>query len=181
MTDTKGSYAHGTLPGLAQLFKEVNSVGDIQKEIKEALEKATPGPWIRMGARVYPRESNRYAEDEICWGNSIPNAHLFANAPTWILHQQELIEQLRTEILDQRKLFHDNAYRLAKLSEDAYIRELRDQVEQQAEENKQLKEALEFYADEYNYIPVDDYFPSIDKDRGERAKEALSSIGGKHE
>jgi hypothetical protein len=37
MTD-KGSYARGTLTGLAQLFKEVNSVGDIQKEIASVEE-----------------------------------------------------------------------------------------------------------------------------------------------
>jgi hypothetical protein len=69
---------------------------DIQKEIKEALAAATSGPWIVQDAEMSGEYLKRVTNRSGDIGRFIlrEDAHLIANAPTWLLHQQELIEQL---------------------------------------------------------------------------------------
>lgn len=55
-----------------------------------------------------------------------------------------------------------------------YARAAMGTIEQQREEIKRLREALEWYADESNYEFEDDEHNALDEDRGLRAKAALS-------
>lgn len=72
-------------------------------EIKTALSLATPGPWAILDKYVV---QHKYDKDDlsitVCKMNTHigheEDAHLIANAPTWLLHQQELIEQLQREL-----------------------------------------------------------------------------------
>jgi hypothetical protein len=67
------------------------------QQIEEALCKASPGPWQHIGLRIYPIEGRPYATNEICVANRLPNAKLIANAPEWLLWQNDTIKRLTEE------------------------------------------------------------------------------------
>jgi hypothetical protein len=172
MTD-KGSYAHGTLPGLAQLFKEVNSVGDIQKEI------------------VSPEKFERslFFQSPIPVGWAVKQFKL----------QQELIEQLNVTIenleqsLEDREPYYAQEYAKAKVTieqKDAEIERLQkaamywnNRVDKDTqwiisadEENKILREALEQIT-RYRYGSALVYVTHI-KGIAEQALSQLTPIKG---
>jgi hypothetical protein len=88
----------------------------IQKEIKEALQART-------------QEAYRGVQ---YWKNA--DIYLAINAPTWLLHQQELIELKDAEIAQLKDQRNRAIAELGKTMEDAEIIE---------KENKQLREQLE--------------------------------------
>jgi hypothetical protein len=158
----------------------------IQKEIKEALEKVSPSPWSwrrkkrekneedgfylgdlnhwfddRNGLTVLDVHNNKHGMPEISAWNE-RDARLIANAPTWLLHQQELIEQLQQQIGEGANLVLEGM---------VLIEVLEKKLEHQAEENKRLREALEWYADHRNHPPFWVH------DGGEKARQALSQLG----
>ncbi|KIL42099.1 hypothetical protein SD70_02645 [Gordoniibacillus kamchatkensis] len=71
------------------------------QEIREALQKATPGPWYAYGTEVFV-ESGAICKlwgerpgGEFKFDNYENNAHLIANAPEWLKWQNEKIESLQ--------------------------------------------------------------------------------------
>jgi len=83
-------------------------------EIREALEKATPGPWeyeMWQGmADVYPTSGKRvpicqlWTKTEEPMENGDNNAHLIANAPEWL---RFLLSELEREREENRKLMEE--------------------------------------------------------------------------
>jgi hypothetical protein len=114
---------------------------DIQKEIKEALEKATPGPWKSEGG-TFERGDKRpsvityFDTDHGEWfihGDIADkdDAHLIANAPTWLSHLLELIEQL------QEREFNHYPITIAELESRIFAQQ--DLLEQKDAEIEQLR------------------------------------------
>lgn len=93
----------------------------MKEQIKQALDKATPGPWERMNGRdIFTKNgaTNREGvtadtndgwhiadclvgwtnvdgeECELSWDERQANANLIANSPTWLRWQNERIEDL---------------------------------------------------------------------------------------
>jgi hypothetical protein len=138
---------------------------DIQKEIKEALEKATPGPWIISPDKC----ANGLIDIHARYGLTAQtdhedNAHLIANAPTWLLHQQKLIEQLKEELM-------------RKVEGHTYTAQL---FSEQMQKNKRLRETLE----QILKTPQGEWQATTGQGHAEClkiARTALSSIGGTHE
>jgi chromosome segregation ATPase len=135
---------------------------DIQKDIKEALENKMS----ILKQRIEIRKDQEYWHDE---EERLKAFHerleIYEEVEMWLLHQQELIDQLQGEIKEAledrdkfRQMFHeaakDFANALAQVNQkDAEIKRLRVQWElgaslrlendQQAEEIWKLREALE--------------------------------------
>lgn len=82
----------------------------MKDEIKKALEQATPGPW-KSDTHIAGAHVTAIAQVAFCGENMVAssnpgerqridkkqcmaNAHLIANAPTWLRWQNERIEQL---------------------------------------------------------------------------------------
>jgi hypothetical protein len=152
-------------------------------EIREALEKATPGPWYMSKLAKGYLMANcgcstkdiatfiEYNEDGSVhvefdnWGN---NAHLIANAPEWLGF---LLDEL-----DKRdECTKENPCReCLKMSVDGYkeiVRELEDENRKLRKERDKLIEVLRHYADRRNHPPFWLY------DDGQRARDILKEIG----
>lgn len=131
------------------------------KAIKKALAEATQGPWevtmedaeereycppVYLPTVIHSSGKQIINYEGVNWElpECIPNAHLIANAPTWL-----------TLLLAEH-----------------------DTLQQQ---NKQLIEALEFYADDstYDIAHLEKHgYIIIDSDGGAKAKLALQQIQG---
>jgi hypothetical protein len=84
------------------------------KEIKEALEKATPAPWEYQKGH-YGRNhlvSQGETGNVVCMGKTFEKTesdfHLIANAPEWLRYQQEVIEEQRKALEFYAKGEHIN-------------------------------------------------------------------------
>ena len=80
----------------------------------------------------------------------------------WLIKQAERVKELEEENRIQMSETHKNL----------------DKVIYLDKKNKRYKQALEFYADRGNYEPIDgiflsDYQNKVDKDGGEKARQAL--------
>lgn len=91
--------------------------------LQVALTQISPGPWDRIGLRVYLAGERPYADAEIGVANRMPDAHLIANSPTWLQQSITLLEQQQREI--QR------------------LREALEQVANQPTQNRNYSVALE--------------------------------------
>jgi hypothetical protein len=172
----------------------------IQKEIKEALERAHVPYSIDedngdlLGADGRTIADFWYHEEDV---------HLVVSAPTWLLHQQELIEKLQKE-LELTKFGTSNLEHNRRLLSEEIVQKdveieqihnmLTEQIEnkkasfkhsqQQAEDIRKLREALEWYADEKNWQlgvtitmgSAHPYHEPIKSDKGERACHVLSQL-----
>lgn len=70
----------------------------MKEKIREALDKATPGPWNKEGVEVWRRGTGYNVSEDahiwICDAFDGDNAHLIANSPTFLNWSLERIEQL---------------------------------------------------------------------------------------
>jgi hypothetical protein len=140
------------------------------QEIREALQKATPGPWnalpdaVRVGygtndwiCQMY-EVSAVHAKD---FENAKNNAHLIANAPEWLKWQNEQIETLQQQ-LDAAKQENERKDELISIlkeeagQDEAFIQMLQQRL-------KQAEDVLAWYGDG-------------SEDGGERARTTLSLI-----
>lgn len=136
---------------------------DLIQEVREALAKATPGPWesyiewsdspivFQEGAPGDKWVCQLWYKDEEVMDNGVNNAHLIANAPTWL---QQLTDRL-----------------------EAAERELDEAVK-----------ALEWYGNHKNYeqdvvecdisSPIDVYYesPNVLEDAGALARTVIQTI-----
>jgi len=162
-------------------------MSDKIQEIKEVLLKATPGPWEayvhNSGAKVSAKGAS--ADNWICqlWYKSEEpmenyegNAHFIAKAPEYITYLLQEIERKEQESKRWEKAFcnADKQY----LKQEKLAAQFRKENERLRMEIERKDEALRFYADEENYkvaITETDWGPivAIDKDGGQRAREAL--------
>lgn len=84
------------------------------EQIKEALEKATPGPWsmndmdMEYSNEVFINPTG-WEYVEIAGGMRLADAHLIANTPTYIRYLLEELEKADKEIAKYHKL-HDEGY-----------------------------------------------------------------------
>jgi DNA repair exonuclease SbcCD ATPase subunit len=168
-------------------------------EIREALEKATPGPWhmskLSAGYLVDDRGKDitvfiEYNEDgsvHMEFENWQNNARLIANAPEWLGFLLDELERLEREYAEERgkenrKLREERDEARSK-AEEAWkeIDSLEDQllssqqeIEQLREERDKLIEGLQWYADEIKYMN----WPSeLWINQGQRARDILKEIG----
>lgn len=149
-----------------------------QKEIKEALEKATPGPWKGKHAITpYITVSAGVVDEVIATVSKRNDLQLLSNAPTWLLHQQELIEQKDAEI---ERL---NAARIGVTkTKTLIINSLHETKAHQAEEIRKLREALEYIANQHVSDEVEDWIEHVSIEATildcvqERARSALSQL-----
>lgn len=183
----------------------------IQKDIKDALatirDKWLVWKYPQGGFEIFEEESRAiilttFPTD----ANGRFDGSIIAKFPTWLLHQQEVIEQLQESV----RYWQDDAKRLEGISirkeafitsigkeleqKDAEIKKLNEilngyeivsdlyasKIEQQAEENKRLKETLEWYAGDQSWGTFEEAGLFIG-DGGDRARTTLSSIGGKND
>lgn len=141
-------------------------MNDTIKQIKEALNKSMPSPWIiweRSDSIQVVQAQGKYSVAEMdggTWEMWQANAHLIANAPTWLQWAVEEIQFWRSvEKVQARK------------------------ISTLESEHTAMKEALEWYAYKPNYSSKStdpDYpyqrTPLVYDDGGERARSALSSL-----
>jgi len=106
-------------------------------EIREALEKATPGPWF-LSENGFSRKRNcptvyaideelryiAFCDDRFNFTEETPNlfnAHLIANAPEWLrflLNELELVNRERDKLIEGlRKLAKTNAENIKEIRE----------------------------------------------------------------
>ena len=118
-------------------------------EIREALEKATPGPWTKFENRIYGK-AQPAVEPIICefyeeeTEHDRNNAHLIANAPEWLRFLLDELERLEREY---------------------------------AEEREKMIKALKFYANEDNWRSTRFVVGRAEADSGQTAQDVLKKIG----
>jgi hypothetical protein len=73
-------------------------------EIKEALSKATPGPWTIMDGRIFGKSNtaidpliHEFAPDA---PREARNAHLIANAPQWLASLVSQVEEMQKTLVE---------------------------------------------------------------------------------
>lgn len=71
---------------------------DLISEVRASLQAATPGPWNKINESVYDAQSYEpicqlYGKAEIDFENCENNAHLVANAPTWLQQLTDRMEE----------------------------------------------------------------------------------------
>lgn len=93
-------------------------------EIREALEKATPGPWNVEGKEIWKRAGWYFGDNlhvYICDADNPANAHLIANAPEWLrflLDELERVNRERDQLIEGlRKLAKTNAENISEIRE----------------------------------------------------------------
>lgn len=142
-------------------------------EIKEALEKATPGQWIAEEhgwdnpAVLLAYEGDKVTQQiaEFGFKNETADAHLIASTPTYIRYLLDELEKANKEVE-----FWKQAAETQKYNNLAILRE-----------HTAMKEALEWYADHENHATQFGAFglqapPEVLADQGNRATEALSTL-----
>lgn len=164
--------------------------------IKKSLLLATPAPWIYQQG-CYGRKSivhQEYNDDMVCSiaENLDGDGHLIANAPTWLNQLLEALEEKEKKLKQTEE--ESRGYRIAMREEieiSAQVvcerEELIIQNETLQQQQKQLIEALEFYADEEKHRMKHrgkmagyrmDVSTDIAEDNGYKARTALQLIQG---
>ncbi|MGG1638277.1 hypothetical protein [Paenibacillus sp. NRS-1760] len=166
-------------------------------QIKEALEKATPGQWIAEEhgwdnpALLLSYEGDKVSQQiaEFGFQNESADAHLIANAPTWLRYLLDVLEKANNVIVDQNG--HIEGLKVAKEIEienhTQSCFDYQDQIIKKdnemailRNEHTAMKEALKWYADEKNHKEnvVDQWEPVIPiaKDEGKKARAVLASL-----
>lgn len=143
--------------------------------IREALEKATPGPWSKEGCELWHRGESYGGNSPHTYIGDLKmmhevNTHLIANAPTWLKYLLEENERLKIALHTR------NSY-------EKTVTEMQEDIEQLNVENAAIREALEWYADESNYEThiVDEQWEPvcpIAKDEGQLARDTLLDLEG---
>lgn len=101
-------------------------------EIREALEKATQGPWTKFENRIYGK-AQPAVEPIICefyeeeTERDRNNAHLIANAPEWLRFLLSEIEHLEREYAEERAAHNAHVAELCELEKEN--RRLREDIE----------------------------------------------------
>jgi len=170
-------------------------------EIREALEKATPGPW-KLVMDSYDDEKDTYFPwmiinadgEEICdfsGGGDVKleNAHIMTNASEWLWFLLDELERLkRDKLIKLLDMIKDDADRFGELvgidvsetSLEEKGKAFNRKIETLQEERDKLIEGLRWYADAVNYEYRTSYLdqdaPIID-DSGQRARDILKEIG----
>ncbi|MFL1998526.1 hypothetical protein VYF65_004326 [Lysinibacillus irui] len=154
--------------------------------IKERVAKATSGPWLVEESR-YEGRFNAASADEnydlpACL-MGIEDAEFVTHAredvPALVAEVERLSEELTQSNIERMSLVVDKAYEKSQKNE--YIKT----INLVNEENRRLREALKFYANNSNYLiewsdKCDEYMSSVaDNDGGEIARQALG--GEAHE
>lgn len=129
----------------------------LHQQIKEALSKATPGPWKYQkgfyGNRhlVYEVETDNLICAAKTHARTEDNMQLIANAPTWLQQLLDENEQLRTEneaLKASQPTKQDWQQGLALINQaESSLSELKQQLEEEDhiyEEHAAMKEALEW-------------------------------------
>lgn len=155
--------------------------------IKQRTEKATPGPWIVAPEKCGPEGQGVYESDSfgcICEvgdpyprGNNRPQenmefiAHAREDVPTLVVEVERLRKELAQSKINQMDLVVDKA------DEKSQKREYIKTVHLVNEENKRLRKALSYYADEKHYEPYGAFNTGscdITEDEGYIARQALA-------
>lgn len=128
-------------------------------EIKQALVKATPGPWWNESGVIHAKHPELWtpehrAAEHVCTVRSDredEDAHLIANAPEWLRYLIGEVELLRLNAVTEYAP-HD-------------IEQMEELIEIQQQEIERLRKALEWYTDAS--------WTDFEYDNGERARQAL--------
>jgi len=139
-------------------------------EIKEALEKATSGEWIKDKAKH--RDEYGIMSPAAGWLlgtiSKMEDAHLIANTPTYIRYLLDELEKAQEEIT---RLNGKVDYKSTIVG---YSVELIEDLEK---ENAAMKEALEWYGDMEHYTVLPGaQLTGTEKDMGYRARKVLSTL-----
>ena len=139
----------------------IEPINDIDvKEIREALDAATPGPWhMSKLAKGYLMadcgcstkdiatfiEYNEDGSVHVEFDNWENNAHLIANAPEWLGFLLDELERLEREYAEERAAHNAHVAQLCRAEEDnrkrfVIIAELVSQLDRKDEENRKLRE-----------------------------------------
>ena len=152
-------------------------------EIREALEKATPGPWTKFENRIYGKAQPavepiicEFYEEETTRDRN--NAHLIANAPEWLRFLLELFDEAKKDAEFWKNEYEKGVKHVAFLG---------DSFEWLRQERDKLIECLRWYGDRETYdgnVEWDDdgniiraEWPPINVDNGQRARDILKEIG----
>lgn len=129
-------------------------------EIKARVAKATPGPWVIEESRF--GSFNAASVDE---NYDLPACLMKANDADFVTNAREDVPALLVEVerLQKSITWYDHEHsRLHNIGAETAL------------ENEQLREALEFYANENSHFRVDLYAEStVMQDKGEIARQAL--------
>jgi len=102
-------------------------MNNLHQQIKEALEKATPGPWNSIGDAVRKDYSangwvcqmfQTFYGQSTTFENDENNAHLIANAPTWL-----------RQLLDENERLSESEHSKAYWAREGLIKHLQDELE----------------------------------------------------
>lgn len=172
----------------------MNDLQHVMKEAREALEKATPGPWKvieqvweedkpflaeRHIVTVYDYPQLKSPDPVVCMSHCVyepkqrvyideHDAHLIAQAPTWLSTLLSALEEQQREI---------NAIKLITENERLEKNRAWDKNDRLLEQNAAMKSALEWYGEDGTYaIPHLGCAAMVMSDKGERARTVLSSL-----
>ena len=90
------------------------------EQIKEALSKATPGPWSKEGCELWHRGESYGGDSPHAYIGDLKmmqdrNAHLIAQAPTWLAYLIDELEKAQKEIHQMREAMIDVAENTGRL------------------------------------------------------------------
>jgi len=119
-------------------------------EIREALEKATPGPWYAYGSEVFIETAPicqlwGLREEEYRFENYSNNANLIANAPEWL---QFLLSELERSESHLQQELESNGMTMALMEAD--MLDLNSMLEQVKQERDLLKLNLDTQTKHFN-------------------------------
>lgn len=173
------------------------------EQIKEELEKATPGPWkyqtgfYGSNHLVYEIETDNLVCTAKTHFKTVENMKLIANTPTYIRYLLDELDTVKEYWMQERELangqkeFLRNELEKAQKEVEWWKSEFREQEETIATvaseshilitEHTAMKEALEWYEDGENYSRTEDdyrigYPPEIMFDKGIKAREVLATL-----
>jgi len=173
-------------------------------EIREALEKATQGPWKWIDPGGLERKKLVGEWEIMNFGVSAPyseiagqepddnDAHLIANAPEWLRFLLDELERLEREYAEERAAHNAHVAELCELKQERNMYKASSEVfyerlKKAWEERDKLIEVLRWYAEaDYDHKIMTDYYEDdgelfygteLDLDRGQRARDILREIG----
>ena len=133
-------------------------------EIREALEKATPGPWVADDENGIIWSTDAKVVFNFTADEEEGDVNLIANAPEWLEWAVQEIERLREENEGRKKII------------EAYMRiehDLAEDAERYLQQRDKLIEVLRFYAQRNDVNTVS----LMLSDKGQRARDILKEIG----
>lgn len=192
----------------------MNDIQQVMKEAREDLEKATPGPWKvieqvweedkpflaeRHIVTAYDHPQLKSYDSVVCMSHCIyepkqrvyideHDAHLIANAPTYISTLLSAYEEAQREIERLNRIQETlkeavsaivSEGRKDKLKADEWTESVVKEARQLRTEHVAMKEALEWYASGFTYDIerlTENGCSVIYRNAGRKARSALSSL-----